>query len=229
MMKSDPYKRGRVLDNIRKALSVTGDEPARIAAVEDRIAARKKNTLPARTALPHDERLALFVSTLEGQSAKVHKVDDPDLIPALIADILRGSNQPLSIRMGSDPFLAGLAWSREPTLERLSGKAQSSDQTSLVKAFAGVAETGTLVMTSGPANPVTLNYLPEAEIVVIRKAEIEGSYEAMWDRLRSVMGGTAMPRTVNFISGPSRTADIEQTIVMGAHGPKRLEVIIVMG
>ena len=47
-----------------------------------------------------------------------------------------------------------------------------------------------------------------------------------FDRLRAIYGEGSLPRTVNLISGPSRTADIEQTIVRGAHGPKRLHVVI---
>jgi L-lactate dehydrogenase complex protein LldG len=40
-------------------------------------------------------------------------------------------------------------------------------------------------------------------------------------------GATLMPRTVNWITGPSRTADIEQTLLLGAHGPQRLHILIV--
>ena len=57
-------------------------------------------------------------------------------------------------------------------------------------------------------------------------SDIVGSYEEGWAKLRSLYGSGNMPRTVNLISGPSRTADIEQTIVMGAHGPRNLLVLI---
>ena len=61
---------------------------------------------------------------------------------------------------------------------------------------------------------------------MILASDIVGSYEDSWAKLRSLHGSGIMPRTVNLISGPSRTADIEQTIVMGAHGPKTLLVLI---
>jgi L-lactate dehydrogenase complex protein LldG len=57
--------------------------------------------------------------------------------------------------------------------------------------------------------------------------DMKASYEEAWDSLRAHAGADGLPRTVNFISGPSRTADIEQRLIMGAHGPKRLHVILV--
>ena len=95
------------------------------------------------------------------------------------------------------------------------------------RAFGAVAETGTLVLTSGADNPTTLNFLPEAHMVLINASDVLGSYEEAWDRLRTVYGEATLPRTVNMISGPWRTADIEQTLVRGAHGPRRLHVMVV--
>ena len=68
--------------------------------------------------------------------------------------------------------------------------------------------------------------MPENHFVVVLVGDIAGSYEECWSKLRSTYGEGRMPRTVNLISGPSRTADIEQTIVMGAHGPRTLVVFI---
>ncbi len=82
-------------------------------------------------------------------------------------------------------------------------------------------------MASGPETPSTINFLPENHIAVLNMDDMKGSYEEAWDALRAFTQGTGMPRTVNFISGPSRTADIEQRLIMGAHGPKRLHVILV--
>ena len=120
-----------------------------------------------------------------------------------------------------------MPWDKEPALERKPGKAIGTDTAGLSHAMAGIAETGTLVLTSGPDNPTTLNYLPETHLVVVHAADIVGAYEDMWTRLRARYGLGQMPRAVNFISGPSRTADIEQQLVMGAHGPRRMLVMIV--
>jgi L-lactate dehydrogenase complex protein LldG len=82
-------------------------------------------------------------------------------------------------------------------------------------------------MASGPDHPVTLNLLPDTHIVVLNEADIVGGYEEVWMMLRQRYGKDGMPRTVNTITGPSRTADIEQTIELGAHGPRRLHIVVV--
>ena len=93
---------------------------------------------------------------------------------------------------------------------------------------ARVAETGTLVLTSGPDNPTTLNFLPDTHIVVVDAKDIAGDYETVWHaRCARHYGEGALPRTVNLITGPSRSADIEQTLILGAHGPRRLHVMVV--
>jgi L-lactate dehydrogenase complex protein LldG len=104
------------------------------------------------------------------------------------------------------------------------GASQGDDEVSVTAAYAGIAETGTLLLHSGPASPTTLNFLPDNHIVVLRASQIVGAYEDAWDRLRAA---GALPRTVNMITGPSRTGDIEQTIMLGAHGPRRLHIVLV--
>ena len=96
-------------------------------------------------------------------------------------------------------------------------------------AFAGIAETGTLMLRSGPESPSTLNFLPDTHMVVLRASQIRKSYEDGWDEIRRQMDSRpdSLPRTVNFITGPSRTGDIEQKILMGAHGPRRLHIVLI--
>jgi L-lactate dehydrogenase complex protein LldG len=98
---------------------------------------------------------------------------------------------------------------------------------SVTGAFAAIAETGTLMLLSGPSGPTTLNFLPDNHIVVLRASQLVGAYEEAWGRLRELYGPGKLPRTVNLITGPSRTADIEQTIQLGAHGPRRLHILVV--
>jgi L-lactate dehydrogenase complex protein LldG len=98
---------------------------------------------------------------------------------------------------------------------------------SLCRAEAGIAESGTLVLVSGPQSPTTLNFLPETEIVVLSAEGVVGSMEEAWRMLRRRAAPGQMPRTVNFITGPSRSADIALKLQMGAHGPRRLHIILV--
>jgi len=82
---------------------------------------------------------------------------------------------------------------------------------------------------SGPENPSTLNFLPDNHIVVVNARDLQGDYESAWAKVRMAFGKGEMPRTVNFITGPSRSGDIEQTLLLGAHGPRRLHVVLVGG
>ena len=148
-------------------------------------------------------------------------------VPTAIAIYLRDNNRPARIRMGADSRLAALPWSSAPGLEQLRGRALPDDEVSLSYAVAAAAETGTLVLASGPDNPVTLNYLPETHLVVLDAATLVGAYEDAFDIVRKRLGAGVMPRTLNLISGPSRTSDIGGKTVMGAHGPRHLAIFIV--
>jgi L-lactate dehydrogenase complex protein LldG len=83
-----------------------------------------------------------------------------------------------------------------------------------------------VVLISGADNPTTLNFLPDVHIVVVDAADIAGDYETVMTRLRQRFGDGRLPRTVNLITGPSRSADIEQTLILGAHGPRKLHLIV---
>jgi L-lactate dehydrogenase complex protein LldG len=107
------------------------------------------------------------------------------------------------------------------------GASDGGDLAAVSHAVGGAAETGTLMLTSGPDNPTTLNFLPDYHIVVVGAADISGDLEGFWRTLRATYGRGQMPRTVNLITGPSRSGDIEQKLLLGAHGPRRLHVVIV--
>jgi L-lactate dehydrogenase complex protein LldG len=164
---------------------------------------------------------------VEAAAGTVERTADPASIPAAVATFLRAHNLPLVIRHGSDPLLASAPWERAGTLEVRHGPSDGHDLAAVSHAFAAVAETGTLVLTSGPDNPTTLNFLPDVHIVVVNASEVAGDFESAMVRLREHFGAGVMPRAVNLVTGPSRSADIEQTMLLGAHGPRRLHVILV--
>jgi L-lactate dehydrogenase complex protein LldG len=220
--------RKAMLAKIRAGLQdgkTTDDQ--RAAVVAARIKSPPSHPLPGRVDKHIGNRVDQFKGYLVGQSATVIEVESTAEIPEAVAKYLRDGNLPQRLRSGADKYLADLPWSKVPSLERASGPATPTDDTSLSHAVAGVAETGTLVLASGADNPVTLNYLPENHIIVVEADTIVGGYEQALGKVRERYGKGLMPRTVNFISGPSRTGDIGGKLVMGAHGPRRLCVIIV--
>ncbi len=218
--------RARILSRIRRSASM-GDEAARVAAVDKRLENPRRNIVPDRGQGDEAHRIAVFQRMMEGVGGTVEVLDDVNDVPTSVAQYLRNTNRPARIRHGNDESLTKLPWHRAQTLEVEEGRAQDGDTASLTHAFAGVAESGTIVQLSGSANPTTLNFLPEAHVVLLEAKDLHGSYEEVWTRLREIYREGQMPRTVNMISGPSRTADIEQTIVRPAHGPKDMHVIIV--
>jgi L-lactate dehydrogenase complex protein LldG len=217
--------RAQVLGAVRSHLNVRGDEAGRRGRVRARLEQPELGLIPARAKGTPEELCARMAQMLEQQNALVRFPGAPDaLLPAIHADLLQ-ANLPQHVRTGTAELFESLAWDSAPS--RSIGPARPNDFVSLSHALAGAAETGTLFLVSGPENPSTLNFLPEVHMVVLRREDIVGSYEKAWARLRSVYGRGRMPRTVNLISAPSRTADIEQTLIKGAHGPKQLFVYII--
>jgi len=221
--------RETVLGKVRRALAVSGSESDREAAVEQRLASPAAGVIPKRGQLEGAARVDLFCKMAEAVQAGVTRVASSDDVPEAIAKFLRQNNLPAEIRLGADDRLAGLPWEKTPNLTRKSGPSDGRDLTGVSHALGGVAETGTLVLHSGSDNPTTLNFLPDTHIVVVNAGDIAGDYETVWQRIRATFGKGVMPRTVNWVTGPSRSADIEQTLLLGAHGPRALQIIVIGG
>ncbi len=216
-----------ILGSIRRSLGVTGREAPRRQAVADRLADHPRGLIPERGRKPEAERFAVFRHMVEAAAATIEEIARPEDVPAAVAKFIRGHNLPMSARRGDDPRLAEMPWERERTLEVTTGPSDGHQLVAVSHAFGGVAETGTLLLTSGPDNPTTLNFLPDTHIVVIDRKDVAGDYETVLARLREKFGAGQMPRVVNMITGPSRSADIEQMLILGAHGPRRLHVMVV--
>lgn len=202
----------------------TGDGAARVA---ERLATHRQNLIPARGQLDRAGRIALFEEMATGADATLAHVSTADDVPAAIADFLKSHNLPAEAVRAPDAALDAIAWDRQKTLKLEARKAEGPDAVSVTAAFGAIAETGTLMLASGPDKPTTLNFLPENHVVVLWADQIAGDFETQLSHLRDIYGAGAMPRTVNFTTGPSRSADIEQTLQLGAHGPRRLHIILV--
>ncbi len=212
--------RADIFARLRSSLDAGGPVDTRRAAVASRIAAPPRIGLLGRVS--NVDLVATFKDRAGELGVSISHVVSAAEIGDAVADYLRSRNLPQVVR--TSPELADVAWPSSLTVS--SGGTDGDDPVGVALARAGVAETGTVVMASGAASPTKLNYLPESHIVVLAAANIVASYEQGLDIARGDTGDLP-PRTINWISGPSRTADIEQTILVGVHGPKRIHVVIV--
>lgn len=227
MSEANAAARERILAKVRRSLGVAIGDGAREARVSERLASHPRQPIPERARRAAPQLRAQFMDHLRRGQAHVIEVASLSGVPEAIATYLRQTNRPMQVRMGRDPMLAALPWERAPALTLASGRAEPSDEVTLCHALAAASETGTLLLASGPDNPVTLSFLPETHLVVVDAATLMGCYEDAIAVVRAALAQGGMPRTLHLISGPSRTADIGGKTVMGAHGPRMLAVFLV--
>jgi len=224
--------RDQILGGIRKSLKRGALDETKASALRAKLASPQRNIIPKRAAsLDHQGQIELFLRMAQEVQTTVTRVRSDAEVPGAVADYLAEHNLPSKLVMTPDPQLDGIPWADRPLLEIRRGRAEDKDAVGVTACFAAIAETGTLMLTSGPEAPTRNNFLPDDHLVVLRAGQVTATYEDGFDRLRERQknGGDewAMPRTVNFITGPSRTGDIEQRIELGAHGPRRLHIILI--
>ncbi|WP_420408327.1 LutC/YkgG family protein [Hoeflea sp.] len=219
--------RENVLAKLRRATGASANDSERRATVASRLSDAPKGVIPDRANLPKDGKIELFCAMAAQFGATMTRVDSYTDVPAEVSAYLRARNLPSEVRMGADKRLEKAKWSSEKNLEVRRGASDGGDLTGVSHATAGIAETGTLAMLSGPDNPTTINFLPEHHIVVLKASDIKGDMESVWAMVRKAKGKGEMPRALNLVTGPSRSGDIEQTIILGAHGPRALHIVIV--
>ena len=212
--------RERILARIRKAQGRGGSTPskAELEAVETYLRAHPRGTLPKVEA----DLAARFRARAESMQSTTEEVAARAEVPAAVARYLKAGNLPLAGCVW--PQLAALDW-KGAGLALEPREANASDAVGVTGAFAAIAETGTLMFASGPDTPSTVSLLPETHVAVLSALRIVAHMEDAWAVARAEFG--QLPRAINFVSGPSRTADIDQTIVLGAHGPYRVHIVVV--
>lgn len=211
--------RNEILGRIRQALGRGGaGAPALRDEALDHIAARAGGPRP-----PADwEPVARFLERAQAMACTVSRVDRFEQAPAAVAEYLAGAGLPA--RAVVWPDVAAWDWSSTGIVVE-ARRARGDDLVGITGAFCAIAETGTLVLLSGPGSPGSVSLVPENHVAVVAAERIVASLEDALALIRSERGG--VPRALNLVSGPSRTADIEQTVTMGAHGPYRVHVIVV--
>ncbi len=219
--------REAVLARVRKALGKSAsDAPARAADAEAYVAGHAQGPRPAMPA----DLVARFVTRATDMASTVERIAGPQAIPAAVARYLDALVLPPGLAAQKahagvcwpefgqlDWAGAGLVVEARPTVGR--------DRLGITGCFCAIAETGTLVFLSGANTPTATALLPDTHIAVVSAARVVSGMEEAFALVRREHA--AMPRAVNMISGPSRTGDIEQTIVLGAHGPYRVHILLV--
>jgi L-lactate dehydrogenase complex protein LldG len=211
--------RERILARVRRVAEAGGAE--RAAVVAARLAEHPPGPVPQLAQSHGAARLTQFMARVEAAAGTVSRVSELAELPKALAHELRNRNLPAVVRFGAEPMFEGLDWG---AISASQGIGRIEEPVTLSRAAFGLAETGTLVLASGPDNPVTLSFLGETHFVVLREADLCGGFEDFWAAWRE---RGLDPRTINMITGPSRSADIGQVLQLGAHGPVALHVFVV--
>ena len=167
-------------------------------------------------------RLAVFTDRLEAAAATWTRAADGRAAVEAIADYLNEKGVVEPPIAADHPALRALPWpvGRRPAAQQARGDTAAA----LTVAALGIAETGSLLLCAGPQTPTRLNFLPDILICLLASDALVDHLEDAWAWLRA---RGPLPRAVNLVTGPSRTADVEQTIQLGAHGPRHLHVVLV--
>ncbi len=210
-----------ILGRIRARLGRNAENAAEATrGIDAWLAARRPGPRPPAGG----DLLARFRARSEALSTTIDIVADDAAVPGAVARYLDANGLPK--RVVGWPSLQTQPWGHA-SIEFEGRGAVDADLVGITGSFCAIAETGTLMLLSGPDTPASVSLLPETHVAIVAASRIVAGMEEAWRLLRQERGEP--PRAVNFVSGPSRTGDIEQTIVLGAHGPYRVHVIIVAG
>jgi L-lactate dehydrogenase complex protein LldG len=194
-----------------------------LSAIRQRRVRNEKRPSPYRPAPIDGDPVEQFEKRAKSQAAEVRRIASMDDVPAAVADILRSRNLQAIIHLPSTSPSDQLRWQTAPGLTQESSP-PGPDDASLALAPFAIAETGTLAYASALDAPASWHFRAGLEIAVIRAESILPHLEEV---LSKVKARGEFPRTLNLVTGPSRTGDIEQTLELGAHGPKALAILIV--
>ena len=238
--------RDTVLGRVRQALGRTGADPAAVADAQAYLDAHARGPAPAFDA----DRILRFIRRAGDMESTVARVSRRDEIPAAVAAYLDTlelapslavplSSEPnsqlisqLSSQLSSQKWHRGVCWPEFADLDWAQAglivearPTVGDDRLGITGVFCAIAETGTLVVLSGADTPTATTLLPDTHVAIVSTSRIVDTMEDAFALIRKERG--SVPRAINMISGPSRTGDIEQTIVLGAHGPFRVHILVV--
>jgi len=218
--------REHVLAKISTRLDQTSSSVDRRSNADDRFLIHSRNTIPARGKQTHGELIELFTTMLTTVQGTVARVASMQEVPGAIHDYLDQNNLGVEVCLDEEVKQLEIPWGADSNLEFTTWMPKRSISVGITACYGAVAETGSLVACSSSSHAITMNFLSETNVVILEARNLVGVYEEIWDRLRTA-SGMLLPRDLTLISGPSCTGDIEMVLEFGAHGPKRLHVIIV--
>jgi len=217
--------RENVLSRVRSALGKRERDAAGLAAAEAIIAAHAQGPRPTLAG----DRVERFIRRARDMESTVERISDRTAIPAAVARYLDQLQLPPAL--AAQKSHAGVCWPEFASLEWAAAglkiearPTKGDDRLGITGVFCAIAETGTMVILTGPDAPTATALLPDTHVAVVPAARVVDGMEEAFALIRRERG--QLPRAVNLISGPSRTGDIEQTIVLGAHGPFRVHILI---
>ena len=168
------------------------------------------------------DRLAYFEAKLKNNVISSDRVSTAQGIADSVVGFFQQHQIPLQLCAVSHPLLKDLPW--PATLSVKQGPVANKDLSVISVAAAAIAESGSVVMLSSAETPTEANFLPDNFVCIVEASMVFAHMEDLWAWQRTQTDKP--PAVINIISGPSRTADVEQTIQLGAHGPRRMHVII---
>jgi L-lactate dehydrogenase complex protein LldG len=218
--------RDAILGRVKKALGKTGDRGSAKRAAQDYMAAHAEGPRPRMPA----DLVTRFMQRATDMESTVERIARREDIPQAVARYV--DNLILPPALATHKSHEGVCWPEFASLDwggaglRIEARPTAGgDRLGITGTFCAIAETGTLVVLSGADTPTATTLLPDTHVAVVAAARVVSGMEEAFALIRAERG--AMPRAVNMISGPSRTGDIEQTVVVGAHGPYRVHILVV--
>ena len=218
--------RDAILGRVRAALGKTGSDATALASARTYIGAHAYGPRPSMTA----DLRARFLQRATDMENTVESIASRQAIPAAVARYVAALDLPPALAVQKS--LRGVCWPEFADLDwagaglAIEARAtRGDDRLGITGAFCAIAETGTLVVLSSAQSPTATTLLPDTHVAVLSADRIVAGLEEAFALIRRERG--SMPRAINLISGPSRTGDIEQTIVLGAHGPYRVHILVV--
>ena len=182
--------------------------------------AKRTPSSPVYRAPVLDDPIQAFAERAGRANADVQFLESIHDVPQAIAELLRARNMPAVAHV--PPSASQLPWHSAPSLT-VENSVPGPDDAAVAVAPFGIAATGTLAYPSGPDAPASWHFRAGFEIAIVHAENVLPHMEDVFAQVKA----SGLPSTLNFVTGPSRTGDIEQTLELGAHGPKALAILIV--